>query len=58
MEMTNFSNSELVELNFNEMALVDGGIENLHWGWYLVSPVGALVVDYLIDKYNKGCGCH
>ncbi len=25
MEMTNFNNSELVELNFNEMVLVDGG---------------------------------
>ncbi len=25
MGMTNFNNSELVELNFNEMVLVDGG---------------------------------
>jgi hypothetical protein len=25
MEMTNFNNSELVELNYNEMLSVDGG---------------------------------
>lgn len=48
---------DINSLSLNEMMGTDGGLENLP-GWaYFVSPIGALVTDYIIDKYNKGCAC-